>query len=357
MAYDGLSNFPYSTVATAPSPASSGTSLVVAAGEGALFPTAPFNAVVWPVNTQPLSSNAEIVRVTNVSTDTFTITRSAEGTSARSIVVGDQIMLAVTKKVLTDLQNYAPQDGWIGAYNQDGTAETWTYASADAPVYTFTVSGDVTAKYTAGMRLKLTQSATVKYFIVLGSTYGAPNTTVTVLSSMTNNTADNSGLANSAITANYYSMMKAPASFPTDPLRWQIEITDTTDRSQASATSGVWYNINSTNIVIPIGAWDVSYQVSAQVSAASGTSTDYYLLVTLSEGNNSETDKYLTAGNATGDAANFLRGTFTREQQMLLTSKKTFYLNTASAGTGTPTIYNLNSSAGALSIKARCRYL
>lgn len=100
---DALKNFAYSTVATAPSPATSGTSLVVAAGEGARFPTAPFNAVVWPANTQPLPTNAEVVRVTVVSTDTLTITRAQESSSARSIVVGDQIAAAITSKVLTDL--------------------------------------------------------------------------------------------------------------------------------------------------------------------------------------------------------------------------------------------------------------
>lgn len=97
-------NFAYSTVATAPSPASSGTSLVVAAGQGALFPTPPFNATIWPVGTNPTSTNAEIVRVTGVSTDTFTITRSAESTAARTVIVGDQIANTITNQTLTDAE-------------------------------------------------------------------------------------------------------------------------------------------------------------------------------------------------------------------------------------------------------------
>lgn len=98
-------NFAYSLVATAPSPAASGTSLVVTTGEGTLFPTPPFNAVVWATGSMPLSTNAEIVRVTAISTDTLTITRSQESTSARTIVVGDQIMAAVTAKTLTDIES------------------------------------------------------------------------------------------------------------------------------------------------------------------------------------------------------------------------------------------------------------
>lgn len=83
-----------STVATAPSPASSGTSLTVASGQGSLFPLPPFAATIWPAGSQPLSSNAEIVLVTAIVTDTLTITRAQKGSAARSIVVGDQISAA-----------------------------------------------------------------------------------------------------------------------------------------------------------------------------------------------------------------------------------------------------------------------
>lgn len=101
---DAHANLAISSVATAPSPAASGTSLVVAAGEGARFPATPFNATVWPATARPDPSNAEIVRVTNRSTDTLTITRSQESSSARTIVVGDLIAATVTAKSLTDIE-------------------------------------------------------------------------------------------------------------------------------------------------------------------------------------------------------------------------------------------------------------
>src|SRR3990167_11194766 len=97
---DNHKNFSYSTVATAPSPADTGTSLVVAAADGTKFPTVSFNATVWPVDVQPLTTNAEIVRVTNISTDTFTITRAQESSTARSIIVGDQIAATISAKTL-----------------------------------------------------------------------------------------------------------------------------------------------------------------------------------------------------------------------------------------------------------------
>lgn len=113
MAFDVHKNFAYSTVATAPSPADTGTSLVVQAGDGTKFPTPSFNATVWPAGSQPTTSNAEIVRVTAISTDTFTITRAQEGSTARSIVAGDQIAATITAKTLTDIEN--------GTFTQYGT--------------------------------------------------------------------------------------------------------------------------------------------------------------------------------------------------------------------------------------------
>jgi len=105
---DALKNFAYSLVATAPSPATSGTSLVVTAGQGSYFPATPFDATIWPSGAQPTNTNAEIVRVTNVSTDTFTITRAQYGTTAQSIAVGYQIAQTVDANLLNQL---APLSG------------------------------------------------------------------------------------------------------------------------------------------------------------------------------------------------------------------------------------------------------
>lgn len=196
---DAHKNLAYSAVATAPSPASSGTTLSVTAGHGSRFPSAPFNATVWPSGSVPIPTNAEIIRVTSKGTgDNWTIVRAQEGTSARSVIVGDQIAATITAKTLTDIENPI-LDGWI-----DDSAETWTYASAT----TFTVAGDLTSKYTAGTRIKLTQSATVKYFVVVGSSYGAPNTTVTVTG------GDDYSIANSTISANYHSYAANPQGYP-----------------------------------------------------------------------------------------------------------------------------------------------
>lgn len=102
---DAHANFAYSTIATAPTPPGSGTTIDVNSGDGVLYPAVPFNATIWPVGEQPTSNNAEIVRVTNISTDTLTITRKQEGTRSRTILVGDQIAATITTKTMTDVEN------------------------------------------------------------------------------------------------------------------------------------------------------------------------------------------------------------------------------------------------------------
>lgn len=111
---DAHKNFAISAVATAPSPATSGTSLVVTTGHGTRFPTPPFNATVWPSASSPNPTNAEIVRVTAISTDTLTIVRAQESSTARSIVAGDQIAATITNKTLADIEASMPYgSAWL----------------------------------------------------------------------------------------------------------------------------------------------------------------------------------------------------------------------------------------------------
>src|SRR5437762_14329086 len=97
--FDAHANFVATTVAVAPSPAISGTSLTVATGDGARFPTAPFNCTVNGTGTP------EIVRVSGITGDVLTIQRQQEGTAARAIAIGDTIEVTITAKTLTDLES------------------------------------------------------------------------------------------------------------------------------------------------------------------------------------------------------------------------------------------------------------
>lgn len=89
-------------------------------------------------------------------------------------------------------------DGWIPEN------KVLSYASAT----TFTVSGDLTAQYQKGTRLKFTQT-TVKYFVVIGSSFSSGTTTITVTG------GDDYSLANASIVEPFYSYQASPQGYPT----------------------------------------------------------------------------------------------------------------------------------------------
>ena len=101
---DAVKNYAYSTVATGPSPSTSGPSLVVQAGDGAKFPATPFTAAAWPSGQIPLLSNAELLRVSGLAGDTFTFARAQEGTSAQPIVAGYQIAQVLSAGFIAELE-------------------------------------------------------------------------------------------------------------------------------------------------------------------------------------------------------------------------------------------------------------
>lgn len=77
------------------------TTLTVATGTGALFPAITGSDFFYATLVNS-SNQIEIVRVTARSTDTFTIVRGQEGTTARAYSTGDKVELRVTAAGLTN---------------------------------------------------------------------------------------------------------------------------------------------------------------------------------------------------------------------------------------------------------------
>lgn len=143
MSYDAHKNFAVSAVAVAPSPATTGTSLTVTAGQGSLFPAAPFNATIWPTGQTATFLNAEIVRVTSVVGDILTIVRVQEGTGARSVVIGDLIANTITVKVLTDVE--APRTMPVAHGDIPGPVTTTSATLVDIPSSSLSVTNTTSA--------------------------------------------------------------------------------------------------------------------------------------------------------------------------------------------------------------------
>ncbi len=178
-------------------------------------------------------------------------------TSIPANVVKTNKTQTLTNKTLDSPSFEGDITGWISA------DETWTYVSAT----TFTVSGDVTAKYPKGTKIKLTNS-TVKYFYVVGTSYGAPNTTVTVTG------GSDYALADAAITANYYSYMETPQGFP-DWFNWTPTISVTSGGTAPDYTGSF---VNRFKIV---GSTVYFYFYWRNASGGTAGSGDGYILFTL----------------------------------------------------------------------------
>lgn len=232
-------------------------------------------------------------------------------------------------------------------------SEVWVYASADAPTYTFTIAGvDKTTKYSAGMRVRLVQATGGTKYGIITKVAFSTDTTVTLYM------GTDYSLANESISVPHYSTHKAPYGFPLDPTKWTVETLDTSDRSQATPTFATWYNINSTSIVVPIGIWDLSYQVIAyaddNTGGGSGNAKSAY--TTLSTANNSASDHLFTGGIYSNDVNTGLFGTIFRSRKVTLTAKQTYYLNAYTDHSNLDNLILLNSF-GTLVIRAECAYL
>lgn len=262
----------------------------------------------------------------------------------------------------TLLAGLAPLDPQLTGWNPD--AETWVYHNVDDPTGYFKIEGkDVSANYSVGWRIMFTNGGNVIKGIITAITYSDPDTIITFLHEI--DPTDNQALyllTNSVITENYFSPHKAPLGFPMSPDKWTVELEDTTNRTQKSPSAGVWYNIGSLSLSIPIGAWDVSYDVTGYVLGSAGEN-DINMRITLSTANNSESDvswtSYIWFRNdnvSTGQLG--IMQTVHREGFLTLSSKASYYLNGAKPGVSSATdSINFYNSDQPCIIRATCAYL
>ena len=149
----------------------------------------------------------------------------------------------------------AGSDGWV-----DASAATWTFASAT----TFTVPSDLTTTFTKGTYLKLTQSAAVKFFVVIGSSFAAGNTTVTVTG------GSDYTLANAAISANFYSYMLNPRGWPV----WFNYVPTATGLSGALTITTAQFMVQGTSFWVNLNVFGTSnattFTVDSPITPAAG---------------------------------------------------------------------------------------
>ena len=109
------------------------TSLTVSSGTGALFPTLAGGAYFYCTLSNTANTTIEIIKVTARTTDTFTIVRAQDNTSASAFTAGDKVELRLTA---IDLQNF-PQ---LDSTNTFASAQTFT----STPVFSAGITSTAT---------------------------------------------------------------------------------------------------------------------------------------------------------------------------------------------------------------------
>lgn len=234
--------------------------------------------------------------------------------------------------------------GWIPAN------EEWTYDSVDGPTFVFTVPGDVTGKYSLGMKVKGTNNSTQFMGFITKLAYSTGTTTVTCYG------GTDFTIEDSAITLPFYSTAKAPFGFPIDPAKWTEITTYGTNALQFNPTTDVWYNPGSTNsqLSVPIGSWYLSFQTPFYCNIWSGPSVSAD--IAFSTSTSSATDTDMNAKMTTDGATRLLVFTC-REKILTVTSKTLYYLICKTLKDDTQNIGYINEDFGYTSLRAVCAYL
>ncbi len=95
--FHGKVNGCYGQISVAPSPVTTGQVFTFSPIGSAVFPAVPFVLTVWPADVGGLNSNMELILVTAVTGFQVTAcTRGYEGSTPRTILVGDQAGNTIT---------------------------------------------------------------------------------------------------------------------------------------------------------------------------------------------------------------------------------------------------------------------
>lgn len=180
------------------------------------------DAFVPMQNLDPNGANRNVeMPAISTASHAFFVTNTGSGSYTLALINTDASTLATLNAgesllVIPDGTVYRASRAGIGLDGWAAAGETWTYASAS----TFTVSGDVTAKYKKSTKLRFVQTTT-KYAVVVSATYSAPNTTIGIFVN-TDYT-----IANTALASPHYSYLEAPSGFP-EMFNWSPTWTDIT---------------------------------------------------------------------------------------------------------------------------------
>ena len=153
------------------------TSLTVATGQGALFPT--LSGDYFFCTLANTAGTVEIIKVTARSTDTFTIVRAQDNTSAASWITGDKVELRLVAASLNNLPKLDEANTFTAA-NAYGTPSSITLTSATGLPLTTGVTGTLGAA-NGGTGVANNSASTLTISGAFGTTLTVSGTTAVTL--------------------------------------------------------------------------------------------------------------------------------------------------------------------------------
>lgn len=215
--------------------------------------------------------------------------------------------------------------GWIAL------SESWSFSSWDAAtrIGVITVPTGATSRFGVGQRIKITQATGGTK---IGIIHAVATTTLTVFF------PSGTTLVNQAITGPFFSPVKAPLGFNTDPAVWSLESILTTDTTQYSPTYNTWYNLGSHSLAVGVGSWKLYAKNTHGLDRAAIGRTDHSH--TISTSSSSESHARYTTGIANNDVK-FTAVTTTVADDFTTASPVTLYALLKSSGGASSGVSNL----------------
>ena len=224
---------------------------------------------------------------------------------------------------------------------------TLAYSTVDGHTFVVTTNSvDLTSYIGLGDRIKFTNNSTTFYGIVTAIS----STTITLYG------GTQYAVANSAITAPFFSHWKTPLGFLVRPDYWTESLSDTSLATQNTPTANTVYNLGSLSLAIPIGVWDLSFYCQTQLNT---TNINSAMTAGLSTTNNSFSDGELAsrADESCGTNPAYPAPTLTKRKTIVLTSKTTYYLNAVAWTAASVLYFRGDTSLTTTKITASCAYL
>jgi len=163
-----------------------------------------------------------------------------------------------------------------------------------------------------------------------------------------------------AISACYASPHKAPFGFPLEKNKWAVELVNSSDYTQATATDETYYNLGSLSLSIPIGDWRIEAG-GMFLARETENSAIMVLISALSTSNNSISSEKLMQKNYYQSESNvfeYIGQVINISGDINVTSKTTYYLIHSQSGARTNKRIDLwGSTMRVTVIRAVCTYL